>query len=198
MAGMIGILGGTFDPPHMAHLILAEEARDVLLLDEILWIPTAKPPHKPDLPITAVEHREEMVRLTIQGHDEFTLSRVDIERPGPHYSLDTVRLIKQEHPQIAFLMGADSLDQLTSWHEPQALVDECDVLGVMKRPGITLDLDTLDEQLLGLKEKTHVLEAPIVDLSSKEIRRRIRAGLPYQYLLPPGVAEYIQNMKLYR
>jgi nicotinate-nucleotide adenylyltransferase len=198
MAGMIGILGGTFDPPHMAHLILAEEARDVLLLDEILWIPTANPPHKPDLPITAVEHREEMVRLTIQGHDEFTLSRVDIERPGPHYSLDTVRLIKQEHPQIAFLMGADSLDQLTSWHEPQALVDECDVLGVMKRPGITLDLDTLDEQLLGLKEKTHVLEAPIVDLSSKEIRRRIRAGLPYQYLLPPGVAEYIQNMKLYR
>lgn len=195
---MIGILGGTFDPPHMAHLILAEEAREVLQLSDILWIPTAEPPHKPDLPITDIEHREHMVKLTIQDHKEFVLSRVDIERPGPHYSLDTIRLIKQDYPQVAFLMGADSLDQLASWHEPQALVDECDVIGVMKRPGVTFDLDALDAQLVGLKNKTHVLEAPIVDLSSKEIRRRIRNGLPFQYLLPAGVAQYIESMQLYR
>jgi nicotinate-nucleotide adenylyltransferase len=198
MAGMIGILGGTFDPPHIAHLILAEEAKHELRLTAVLWVPTAEPPHKPDLPITPIEHRERMVKLAIEGNADFVLSRVDIDRPGPHYSLDTIRLIRQDQPQVAFLMGADSLDQLVSWHEPQSLVQECAAIVVMKRPGISPDLDVLDAQLQGLKQKTHLLQAPTVDISSKEIRRRVRSNLPFQYLLPHGVAEFIESINLYR
>lgn len=195
---MIGILGGTFDPPHLAHLILAEEAVHRLELTAVLWVPTAEPPHKPDQPITPIEHRLRMVELAIAGNPAFAVSRVDIDRPGPHYSVDTVTIIKGEYAQVAFLMGADSLDQILSWHRPRDLVNACSALAVMKRPGVDPNLEELDEQLPGLQAKLQVLEAPMVDISSQAIRRRIREAHPHRYVLPQRVVEYIHSERLYR
>jgi len=200
MAGLIGVFGGTFDPPHIGHLILAGEAQAALDLERVLWVVTAWPPHKPEEPISPVERRVEMVQAAIAGGPAFELSRADIDRPGPHYAVDTVRWLRQRHPGThwAYLMGADSLRDLPTWHTPAALLQAVDVLAVMRRPDVQADLDALEAHLPGLTDRLRFFDAPLVGISASDIRRRVREGRPYRYLVPPGVPEIIERYHLYR
>jgi nicotinate-nucleotide adenylyltransferase len=200
MARLTGILGGTFDPPHLGHRILADEARHQLNLDRVLWVVTAQPPHKPDVPVSPAEWRAEMVEAAIGGDPHFELSRADMDRPGPHYSVDTLAWLSARHPgtRWAFLIGADSLRDLPNWHDPEGLLQGCEVLAVMDRPQIEPGFDGLVSRFPDLATKLRRIEAPLVDLSSQEIRRRVREGSPFRYWVPEGVADIIERRGLYR
>jgi nicotinate-nucleotide adenylyltransferase len=194
-----GILGGTFDPPHVAHLVLASEALYQLQLDRVLWVPTPNPPHKRGWDITPVHIRVDLVQAAIDGEPRFELSRVDVDRPPPHYALDTLGLLHGQHPQddLFFLIGADSLHDLPTWHLPVELVSACDGIGVMRRPGAEFDLTRLEVQLPGLKERLRFVDAPLLEISARDIRLRASRGRPYRYLIPAGVWNLIQDYNLY-
>jgi nicotinate-nucleotide adenylyltransferase len=200
MTERIGIFGGTFDPPHLGHLILASESRSQLNLTRLLWVLTPQSPHKLDHPITSVVHRLEMVNLAIGDEPAFQLSTIEFERPIPQYTVDTINAIQGLHPQadLILLIGADSLGGLTSWRRPADLVAACHEIGVMRRPGESVHLSALESGLPGVKEKIHFVEAPLLQISSREIRRRVTEGLDYRYFLPPAVYQYIQAQNLYR
>src|SRR3970282_733857 len=150
MAGMnaarLGIFGGTFDPPHLGHLILAAEAQAQLGLEKVLFVLTADPPHKRGKAIAPLEDRLAMLAAAIKGPAIFELSRVEIDRPGPHYAVDTMRLLAKEHQgnQLVYLIGGDSLRNLPDWDRPQELIAACDALGAMRRPGTRIDLADLE------------------------------------------------------
>ena len=195
----IGLFGGTFDPPHIGHLILAAECRYQLRLDRLLWVLTPNPPHKTGQTISPLEQRLDLVRAAIEDNPAFELSRIDIDRPAPQYAVDTVRIVKQNHPEaiVFYLMGGDSLHDLPTWHDPQMFVDEADGLGVMRRPFDRIDLQALQARLPGITEKVHFVEAPLLEISASEIRRRIRSGEPFRYYLPEPVYNLIRERHLY-
>jgi nicotinate-nucleotide adenylyltransferase len=200
MAGLIGVLGGTFDPPHIGHLVLADTGRWALKLERVLWVVTAQPPHKPDTPISSVEDRIAMVEMAIMDNLAFELSHADIERPGPHYAIDTLRWLANHDQgvQFAYLMGADSLNDLPTWSDPLGFLDICSVLGVMRRPGIEVDMQELESELPGVIGKVTFFNAPLIGCSGQDIRRRVRNREPFQYLVPPGIADFIEEKGLYR
>jgi nicotinate-nucleotide adenylyltransferase len=195
----IGIFGGTFDPIHYGHLVAAEEAHAILGLDRVFVVPAGQPPHKTDRPITAAEHRVAMVQLAIASNPHFVLSRVDLDRPGPHYSVDMVALLRRDlHPDELFLIvGMDSLMELPAWHEAERLLDLCFVVGV-NRPGYTYDLAPLESAVPGISSHIRVMEAPQLEISSHELQDRLRRGLPIRYQVPDAVERYICEHKLYR
>jgi nicotinate-nucleotide adenylyltransferase len=197
----VGVLGGTFDPPHYGHLVLAEQARDQLALERVLWVPAADPPLKPDVVITPIEHRLAMLELALAEADNpaFAISSVDVERPGPHYTVDTLSLLADRQPeaQLFFLMGADSLRDLPRWHEPARLVRLARLV-VMERPGVTYDLDRLEGVIPGLRESLIFLAAPLLDIAATDIRVRVAGGRTIRYLLPVGVEVYIREHELYQ
>jgi nicotinate-nucleotide adenylyltransferase len=196
----IGIFGGTFDPPHLGHLILSEEAFHHLELDRLLWVLTADPPHKQGHPITPLETRLALVHAAIDDNPCFELSRVDIDRPGPHFSVDTVRLLAREYPnaELYYLIGGDSLHDLPTWHTPQELLREVTALGVMRRPGDHVDLAGLEQAVPGVTEKVRFIDAPLLEISSSQIRARVTAGMPYRYFLPERVYQYVRSLRLYQ
>ena len=196
----IGIFGGTFDPPHLGHLILAAEARAQLGLERVLWVLTPDPPHKQGQFIAPLAHRLEMVRLAIADDAQFELSSVELGRPGPHYALDTVRLLADQYPgaDLVYLMGGDSLRDLPTWHRPADFISACALIGVMRRPGDAVELAGLEERLPGLTAKVRFVEAPLLDIAAREIRARIAEGKPFRYFLPERVYEYINSQGLYR
>ncbi len=200
MAQRIGVFGGTFDPPHLAHLILAGEARAQLGLDRLLWVLTSIPPHKLGQQITPIEDRLKMLEIALSGEPAFEISRVDIDRPGPHFSADTMRLLHAANPGavLVFLIGEDSLRDLRTWHEPAKLVAECDEIGVMRRPGVLTDLSSLEKEIPGLTARVHFVDAPLLEIASNDIRRRVAEGRPFRYFVPQGVYEYILRKNLYR
>jgi len=199
MPSRIGLFGGTFDPPHLGHLILASEAQTQLELDRLLWILTPEPPHKQDQSITSIEHRLAMVQLAIADNSTFELSRIELDRPGPHYTLDTINLVAEKNPgsDIIPIIGGDSLNDLPKWHEPQQLVYACHWIGVMRRPHEETSLDELESQLPGIRSKVHYVDAPLLEIASREIRTRIAEGKSVRYYLPPNVYEYINAHHLY-
>jgi nicotinate-nucleotide adenylyltransferase len=196
----IGVFGGTFDPPHIGHLILAEDAREQLELDLVLWVLTPYPPHKTKQKISPVHDRMSMVLLAISGNAKFSLSRVDIDRQPPHYAVDTVALLveKNAKAEIVYLMGADSLNDLPTWHEPGKLVELCHGIGVMMRHGEVPNTHQLELQIAGLSEKLHLLETPLIEVSGSDIRHRVAAGKQFRYLVPEKVHHYILNHILYK
>ena len=196
----IGIFGGTFDPPHVGHLILAEECRTQLHLDKLLWVVTDNPPHKHYVEISLIEQRVELVKLAIKGNPSFELSRVDIDRPSPHYAIDTVRILKQLMPGalMFYLMGGDSLHDLPTWKRPQDFIREIDGLGVMRRHADQVDLESLEKVLPGVARKVHIVEAPILEISSRQIRQRVEDGEAYRYYLRDAVYKAILELGLYR
>lgn len=196
----IGLFGGTFDPPHLGHLILASEAFSQLRLDRLLWILTPDPPHKQNQVITPVEHRLAMVDLAIQDEPRFELSRVELDRPGPHYTLDTVEAIAEKYPDadITPIIGGDSLRDLPTWHKPKELLYACHWVGVMRRPGEEPNLQELENKLPGISAKIHYVDAPLLEIASREIRNRVADGRPYRYYLPFPVFEYINEHRLYK
>lgn len=200
MAGLTGVFGGTFDPPHLGHLILAEAGRQALHLDKVLWVVTAQPPHKPSEHRTPVELRLEMVAAAIHGNEAFEISRVDVDRPPPHYAVDTLRLLAAAQPgaRFAYLLGEDSLRDLPAWHKPQQLVLACDAFGVMERSGAEPDLADLEAVLPGLSVRVRFFRAPIIDIASSDLRQRVQSGESIRYLLPEAVGQIIRRHGLYR
>ena len=200
MHDRIGIFGGTFDPPHLGHLILASEAQDQLDLTRLLWTLTPEPPHKQDQSITAIEYRLAMVNLAIEDNPSFELSHVELDRPGPHYTLDTIRIVAEQNPnaEIVPIIGGDSLSDLPTWHRPKELLYACHWVGVMRRPGESANLEALERKLPGISSKIHYVDAPLLEIASRQIRSRIAEGRPFRYYLPPTVYEYIKENHLYR
>jgi len=196
----IGLFGGTFDPPHIGHLILASEAVHQLGLSRLLWMLAPDPPHKLDQPITPLPHRLEMLQRMIEGNPSFEISRLEIDRPGPHYTIDTVRLLSQLEPKadITLLLGGDSLRDLPTWRLCANLVAEVSKIGVMRRPGDPFDMPALEAKIPGVTEKVFFIDAPLQDLASREIRRRVAKGEAYRYYVHPSVYEYIETQQLYR
>jgi nicotinate-nucleotide adenylyltransferase len=195
----LGIFGGTFDPPHLGHLILAAEAQDQLALDRLLFLLTPDPPHKQGQRVSPLADRQEMLRRAIADNPAFELSRVDVDRPPPHYAVDTLRILARQYPgaELVYLMGGDSLRDLPTWHDPQGFVDAAHSIGVMRRPGDTIDLSGLEERLAGAVDKVHFIDAPLLEIASSEIRERVAQGRPFRFYLPAPVYSYIVENKLY-
>jgi nicotinate-nucleotide adenylyltransferase len=194
----LGVIGGTFDPPHYGHLVLAENARVQLALDGVLFVPAGQPPHKPASPVTPAHHRVALVEAAIGGNSAFTLSRVDLDRPGPHYTVDMLGILSRTYPDAAlfFLMGGDSLAEFASWRDPTGIVEQAQLV-VMERPGWEADVASLTEAIPGIRERLTTLDAPYLQISGTDLRRRVRAGLPIRYLVPPAVEQYVIQQGLY-
>jgi nicotinate-nucleotide adenylyltransferase len=196
----LGIFGGTFDPPHLGHLILAEEARYQLNLDRILWLLTPVSPLKMDAVVSPWEQRLELLEAALQDNSSFEVSRIDIDRPQPHYAYESVKILKKEYPgePLIYLIGGDSLGDLPSWERPGELTALCDQIGVMHRPGSPIDLDRLEKQVPGLTSKVAWVESPLIEISGRGIRKRLHTGDPVRYYLPGAVYQIIQDKGLYR
>ncbi|MEJ2598783.1 MAG: nicotinate-nucleotide adenylyltransferase [Anaerolineales bacterium] len=205
MAGLepplrLGVFGGTFDPPHHAHRILAAEALEQLNLARVLWVLTPNPPHKVDVRITPLEHRLAMLQAALAGEDRFELSHADIDRPPPHYALGTLQALRSLYPhaRLVFLMGGDSLRDLPTWHAAQAFLQACDELGVMQRASGRLELQALEQVLPGLQAKLRWIETPRIEISASWIRERIHRGKTYRYYIPQAVFEIIEKRGLFK
>jgi nicotinate-nucleotide adenylyltransferase len=196
----LGILGGTFDPIHHGHLVAAEEASRQLALDRVLFVPAGAPPHKPARPISPVSHRLRMIELAIAGKSHFAVSHVDVDRPGPCYTVDTLELLRAEWgagPRFFFIEGADSLSDIACWYRPQRLIELCE-LAVVERPGFETDLAELEKRLPGLTSRLHWVKMPRLEISSSDLRARVRAGRSISYLAPREVEAYVRQHGLYR
>jgi nicotinate-nucleotide adenylyltransferase len=196
----VGIFGGTFDPPHVGHLILAMEASDQLKLDQVLWVLAPDPPHKQDKNIAPLDIRIRMVKEAIDADPLFALSYADINRPGPHYVVDTMHILRREHPdaELVFLMGGDSLRNLLHWYEPAKFIAACDTVGVMRRPGEIIDLDPLRSAIPTLFDKLEFIDAPLLEISSNQIRQLVANKQPFRYYLPTGVFHLVSELGLYQ
>ncbi len=196
----IGVLGGTFDPIHKGHLIIAEEARGRLNLAEILFVPAGQPWLKMNSPISAAEHRVQMVHLAIADKPCFKLSTMEIERAGPTYTVDTIAELRAQlgaGEEFFFILGWDNLTELPQWKEPSRLVKMCHLVAV-PRPGCPPpDLDSLEAIVPGLTDSTIILDLPEIDISASEIRQRVAQGLPIDHLVPEAVDKYIREHRLY-
>ncbi len=197
----IGLLGGTFDPVHLGHLAVAEEARSQVNLTEVVFIPAGHPYFKAFAYISPAEHRVTMLKLAIADKSYFKISLMEIERPGPSYAIDTVSKIKSQLSdggEIFFIMGWDSLLTLPQWQDPEKLISLCRIIAA-PRPGYSKpDNSLLEKDLPGISQRTVILDKPLIDISATEIRERVRHGLPIDNMVPAPVAKYIQEKGLYR
>ena len=196
----IGVIGGTFDPIHLGHLIIAEEARTLLSLNRVIFVPAGQPPHKSVHQISIPERRLEMVRLAISSNEHFGVSRVDIDRTGPCYTVDTIRLLQETwgaDTELYFLIGSDSLVDLPTWHQPAQLLRLCHMVAV-QRPGYQADLLELERLLPGAAPAIQLIDTPTLDISSTEIRHRVRKQGSIRYLVPAAVDHYIHQHRCYR
>ncbi len=196
----IGILGGAFDPPQIGHLILAEYSREALDIDHMLFVPVADHPVKRGELRLPVPHRLAMLKLAVDDNPDFSISRVDIDREGPHYSADTVKLIRQQYPQanLYFVMGGDNLRALPTWERAPELY-RCCRLAVMKRADEDITPDMHDDVLPGLSRKVDIVDVPMLSvwLSSTVVVNRLRTNRSVRYLLPDAVLAYIRANELY-
>lgn len=203
MPQRIGILGGTFDPPHYAHLILAQHAYEELRLDKVLFVPSGVPPHK-DQTRSSVDDRVAMTQQAIQNDARFQISRVEIDRPGPHYTIDTIRIIQDQNPddELFFIMGGDVYRDIVNWSRPQELFETCKLaVAVMRRPsrdGSELSLDMHHDKIPDLEKNAILLQSPLVEISSTDIVERISQGRSVRYMTPESVLQYIEQHNLYR
>ena len=195
-----GIFGGTFDPPHFGHLILAAEAHYQLRLDQVWWLLTPQPPHKRTQQVTPLGVRAQLVSAAINHDPAFALSLVEAERPGPHYAVDTLRVLRERYPHdtLIYLMGGDSLAALPTWHQADRFVALADAIGVMRRPYDRIDWVALEQRLPGLRAKVRIIEAPLLEIAAHELRARIAQKRPYRYYLPQPVVELIETYGLYQ
>ena len=196
----IGVLGGTFDPIHMGHLVLAEEVRARLDLAEILFVPAGQPWLKVGSPVSPAGHRVEMVRLAIDDRPYFKLSTIEIERAGPTYTVDTIAELKAQletGDELFFILGRDNLAELPRWRQPERLITMCRLVAV-PRPGYPLpDLKALEAGIPGLSQRVVLLDRPEIDISASAIRDRVVQGLPIHHLVTEPVAGYIRQHRLY-
>ena len=196
----IGVLGGTFDPIHMGHLIIAEEVKARLNLAEVLFVPAGQPRLKADNLISPAEHRVEMVRLAIADEPYFKLSTMEVERAGPTYTVDTMAELKGQlgaGDKLFFILGWDNLAQLPQWREPSRLVRMCRLVPVPRVGYPSPDFNSLEAAIPGLSQSVILLDTPQIEISSSEIRDRVARGLSIRHLVPEAVDRYIKRHKLY-
>ena len=195
----VGYFGGTFDPPHLGHIILAVEAKYYLGLDEFKWIVTPEPPHKKGRSITPVKYRLDMLKQVVADQMMFEISEVDIQRVPPHYAADTVEILKNQQPsaELVYIIGEDSLRDLSDWYETSRFISAIDQLAIAPRPEVSVDLDQLERMLPGLSDKIIFIPDVMIDISSSLIRERVREGAPFEHFLIDSVAEYIKMNQLY-
>lgn len=200
----VGMIGGTFDPVHYAHLVIAEEACAALDLAEMIFVPAGHPPHKTDSLVAAAHHRLAMLELAIASNAHFSISPVDLERPGPSYTVETLRLLRRqwgEQTAIHFLIGWDSLEDFLTWRDPAGILEQVAYLVAVRRPGYDEDSgyrDSLEARLPGIKQRLLVVSAPQLEISSTDLRMRVAEGRPIKYQLPESVENYIQQYRLYQ
>ena len=189
----LGVMGGTFDPIHHGHLVAASEVASVFHLDEVVFVPTGRPWQKSTRAVSAPEHRYLMTVVATASNPSFTVSRVDIDRPGLTYTIDTLRDLRESRPEadLFFITGADALAQILSWKESDELFELAHFVGVT-RPGHPLDPEGLPPQRVSL------IEVPALAISSTDCRQRVEKGEPVWYLVPDGVVQYIAKHRLYR
>ena len=194
----LGLLGGTFDPPHYGHLLAAQEVAWRLHIDRVLFLPARQNPLKRGEPSSSAEDRCEMVALAVADNPIFELSRLDLDRPPPSYTADLLRALQSPEHELFFLVGADILPELPKWREPQQIVQLARLV-VVNRPGApSPDMERVEAVLPGVRERVDRVQIPGVDVSSREIRKRVAAGRPIRYLTPPAVERYISDRRLYR
>ena len=197
----VGILGGTFDPVHVGHLIIAEEALSRLALDQVLFIPAGQPWLKADQALSPAEHRLKMVELAIASNPRLSVSRIEVDRPGPTYTVDTLERLKRdlgEDVQLYFILGLDALEQFHRWEQPARIIELCQ-LAIASRPGFQ-NSRILDEQLgryPNLGSKVNFVAAPVMDISGSSIRQRASEGRSIKYRVPEAVERYIKQQGLY-
>jgi nicotinate-nucleotide adenylyltransferase len=195
----IGVFGGTFDPPHNGHLLLAREALIALGLERVLWVITPDPPHKLGRVISPLAVRLRLLQAAIQDQPRFNISLVDVNRPGPQYAVDTLRLLQAGHPNtdLFYLIGGDSLRDLPSWYAPRELLQLAAGLGVLRRPDDRIDLTDLENRLPGICAKITFIASPEVAISSTDLRQKIHSNQPVSDSLPAQVLKIIYSEKLY-
>lgn len=197
----IGIMGGTFNPIHMAHLILAESAYEQLHLDKVLIMPSRKPPHKLHDPIASDQHRIEMVKLAIEGNPHFELSTMEIDRDGITYTAETLQQLIKEYPEneYYFILGLDSLQQIEKWRSPNIIFQLAHIVAAGR---YHFPKDKIEGQVHHLEEvyqgKIHLLEIPNIDLSSEMLREHVKNGKSIRYYVPCSVDQYIREHGLYK
>lgn len=187
----IGIFGGSFDPVHTAHLILAEQCREQGRLDRLLFIPAPRPPHKHNSTVASFDDRVAMLRLAIANHPQFAVDTCEQDRPGLSYTVDTLRYLHQRDPgnEWLLILGGDSVRDLELWREPHAIASQCRLL-IVQRPGVQAILPPAYFQY-------QIIDSPLIDISSTAIRNKLAAGQSIRYLVPATVEEYIRSKKLY-
>ncbi|MCB8945024.1 MAG: nicotinate (nicotinamide) nucleotide adenylyltransferase [Ardenticatenaceae bacterium] len=198
MTNKIGLLGGTFDPPHWGHLWLAETARAQLGLAKVLFLPVGLPPHKEGKGVTAVSHRLHLTQLAIQDIPYFELNTTDLDREPPQITVTLLPLLRQLYPEaeLWWLIGSDSLRDFPTWHQPQQLIQLCR-LAVLPRPEVVVDWVALKTAVPGIETAVDMLAGPQLNLSSTDIRQWAKAGHTIRHLLPTAVHQYIQANALY-
>ncbi len=194
----LGLLGGTFDPPHFGHLWLAETAREQLQLDKVLFLPVGEPVHKQEENVTAVSHRIAMTQLAIQHSPHFALDRTDAERPPPHITVSLIPLLQQKYPHapMYWLLGGDALQDLPTWTDPQTLLQLCR-LAVLPRPHTPINWHILEEHFPTIQTRVDLLNGPTNNLSSTAVRNWVRLGHSIQFLTETAVSDYIHKHRLY-
>ena len=199
----VGLMGGTFDPVHYGHLVTAEEARVQFDLERVLFVPNRFPPHKALDSVTDPEHRYRMTALATAGNPRFAVSRFEIDRPGPSYTIDTISALRRDHEarDLFYITGADAILQIVrgEWERSAELLTLCQFIAA-SRPGFPIEVNDLRKYNVtgGLLDNLHVMEIPALAISSTDIRGRVAAGRPIRYLLPDAVAAYIADHGLYR
>ena len=196
----VGVLGGTFDPVHIGHLIIAEAVRVQLRLEKVLFVPAGQPWLKLQHPITPVGYRVEMLRLAILPNLHFELSDVEVERSGPSYTIDTMVELRNRlgaQADLFFILGCDALAQFAGWKEPSKLIQLCR-LAVVPRANLAFSTEDLERHIPGITDRVSYVATPIIDISSSQIRERVARGLSIRYLVPDKVEEYIAQRQLYR
>jgi len=197
MSRRIGIMGGTFDPIHHGHLVAGEEARWQFRLDQVLFIPTGRPWQKP-VGVSPAEDRYLMTVIATASNPAFAVSRLEVDNPGPSYTVDTLRRLRAELPEgtrLLFIGGADLLQQLLTWKEPEQVLALAELIAAT-RPDF--DVDDVVQEVPAAAGRVHRMEIPALAISSSDIRARVARGEPIEYLVPEGVARYIQKRALYR
>jgi nicotinate-nucleotide adenylyltransferase len=192
-------MGGTFDPIHFGHLAIAEEVRVRLDLAEVIFVPAAEPPHKQGVPRSPAEDRYTMVKLATASNPHFSVSRLDLDRPGPSFTFELLELLKAERGEdveLYFVVGLDELPGFLTWRRPERIL-QLARLAVLPRPGYSFDPAPLQTALPRVMERIDLVPGPELAISAVELRRRVRVGLPIKYMLPENVEEYIYFKGLY-
>ena len=197
----VGILGGTFDPIHVGHLMTAEAVRDEYHLDKVIFIPAAVPPHKQNQDVTEAMHRYVMTVLATCSNPNFEVSDIEMNRPGPSYTIDTIRELLErfgEDTEFYFITGADAIQEIHTWDRIEELLEMCHFIGA-SRQGCLPDVNQIKASFGELgKRKIHRLETPELEISSTDIRNRIKKGYSIKYIVPTAVEQYIYKQGLYR